>query len=130
MTNVSISKIMQMILNWLEPKIGIPICEHPQVHNRLGWKPYKNSLIISHHYFYSVITCIYLCVAFPKAFFPHSFYSSQISHLFHVPFFKISLINAVMLIMFAFDFICIFNLHLSNSEKMIFRLTSKYNFSR
>lgn len=114
---------MQTIFNWLENKnvqlsklletfICLPICEHPQDHNRLGWKPYKNSLIISHHHLYSVITCIYLFVAFPNAFFLILFlllkYPTSSSSL-SCAFFLISLINTVMLIMFAIDFVCIFN---------------------
>lgn len=123
-TNVSISKIMQTIFNWLENKnvqlsklletfICLPICEHPQDHNRLGWKPYKNRVLLSH-----IIICIVLLRVFTyllhslRHFSSFFLFFSNIQphlHLFHVPFFQISLINTVMLIMFAFDFVCIFN---------------------
>lgn len=128
MTNVSILKITGMPTNWFEPKnIKLSIlletfiwpltCGHPQNHNRLGWKPHKNSLtrIISLCHSPLCYYMLYSFITLPRAFIPYSFYSSWKSHLVSISFlwlcssFHLSVINTLMLDMSAFNFICMFN---------------------
>lgn len=121
MTNVSISKILQMIFNWFEPKniqlrmlletfIWPLICGHPQDHSKLRWKPCKNWILLSHIIIVIVLLHVFTPLSlflrhlFPVFLFLYKYHTCL--NLFHVTFLLISVINTFILDMFTFDFIC------------------------
>lgn len=74
-----------MIFNWLEPKnihlsmlletfICLPLGGHPQEHIRLGWKPGKNRVLLSHSITVTVLLRVFISL------------SHSLRHLF-LPFF-------------------------------------------